>query len=76
MSLKQLRQKLKLSQSQFAALIGSDQSEVSRIENGRKVPEWYEKAIKLNRLAKKAGFSIDDLALSLPDPDHSPEEAP
>jgi transcriptional regulator with XRE-family HTH domain len=73
MSLKQLRKKLNLSQTKFAELLGSDRSEVSRIENGRIVPEWYLRAIKLNVLAKSAGVSLEDLIISLP-PTEEPQE--
>ena len=71
MSLKQVREKLNLSQKDFAALIGTDNSEISRIENGRNVPDWYEKAIRLHRLVRSVGLTMDDLLLSLPDPGQS-----
>ena len=75
-SLRELRKKLKMNQTEFAALIGSDQSEVSRIENGRSCPDWYVKALRLDHVARKAGLSLGELALTLPDPDESPEIKP
>jgi|688.fasta_scaffold1859821_1 DNA-binding XRE family transcriptional regulator len=75
-SLRELRNKLKMNQTEFAALIGSDQSEVSRIENGRSCPEWYVKALRLDHAARKAGLSLGELALTLPDPDELPEVKP
>ena len=69
-SLRELRTKLGLNQTQLAELIGTDQSELSRIERGQKIPEWYERMLKVSALLERAGLSFDDLILALPDSDY------
>lgn len=66
-TIKDVRQKMGLTQAEFAELFRTDRSELSRIESGR-VPEWLLKAIYLNHLLEKAGYSFKDLILALPDP--------
>jgi transcriptional regulator with XRE-family HTH domain len=68
LSFKEFRDKLGVSQGQLAILLGTDRSEINRLENGRRLPEWLEKAIRLTVVARKAGISVEDLILSLPDP--------
>jgi hypothetical protein len=38
------------------------------LERGVEIPDWLVKAIALNRLLEKAGYTLNDLILSLPDP--------
>jgi DNA-binding XRE family transcriptional regulator len=69
MSLKQLREKLDLTQDQVAEVLGTKRHRVSKMERGVEIPDWLFKAIALNRLLEKAGLSFNDLLLSLPDPE-------
>lgn len=71
MSIKQVRQRMRMTQAEFAQLCGTDRSELSRIQSAR-VPDWLMKAIRLNRLLQKEGLSLNDLLLSLPDPEDRP----
>ena len=66
-SLREVREKLNLNQSQFAKLIGTSQAELSRIENGEVIPKWYDRMLKVSSLVERAGVSFDDLILTLPD---------
>ena len=68
MSFKELRTKLKLTQETVAERLGTDQANISKLERGIEVPDWLVKAIQLHRLLTQAGYSLDDLILSLPDP--------
>ncbi|BFM38915.1 hypothetical protein OLK001_08410 [Synechocystis sp. LKSZ1] len=67
--IKELRKELGLSQAELGSLLGSDQTDISRLERGQKIPDWLMKAVTLNRLLQKAQLSFDDLLLSLPDPE-------
>lgn len=68
-SIKEVRDKLNLTQGDLAKLLKTKQQNVSAMERGARVPEWLEKAITLHRLLSKAGYTLDDLILSLPDPE-------
>ena len=63
-----------MSQREFGALIGTDRHEIIRIEKGQRCPDWFEKAIRLNHAAKMAGVTMEDLMLSLPDPNSDTSE--
>ena len=72
LSFREFRDRLGVSQGQLATLLGTHRSEINRLENGRRLPDWMEKAIRLTVVAKKAGISVEDLILSFPDPDPQP----
>jgi DNA-binding XRE family transcriptional regulator len=74
--LKEARKALKMNQQELAEMIGSHQTDISKLENGKKIPDWLLKSITLGRLLEKAGYSLNDLILSLPDPDELPEVKP
>lgn len=67
-SLKEVRKKLNLTQDEMAAILGTERARVSKIERGLYVPDWLGRAITLHRLLEKAGYTLNDLILSLPDP--------
>lgn len=70
-SLKEVRKQLNLTQDEVAEILGTKRSRVSSLERGVEIPDWYVKAIALNRLVEKAGYTLNDLILSLPDPPDS-----
>jgi transcriptional regulator with XRE-family HTH domain len=73
--IKQLRERLNLTQAQVAEALGTKRPQISNLERGVAVPDWLIKALVLNRLLAKAGLSYDDLLLSLPDPTETPRAA-
>ena len=74
--LKEARINLGLSQSDVAKMLDSERAAISKLENGKKIPDWLMKSIVLARLLERAGYTFNDLLLSLPDPDESPEVKP
>lgn len=72
-SLKEIREKLNLTQDEMAEILGTKRARVSYMERGVEVPDWLKKAISLNRLLESAGYTFNDLILSLPDPEESQE---
>ena len=66
-SLKEVRTRLGLKQADLAKMLGTSRTEVNRIENGKRLPEWYEKTLRLSAVLERAGLSFDDLILALPD---------
>lgn len=66
--LKEVRRVLGISQTKLAEMLNSDQADISKLENGRKIPDWLIKSITLSRLLEEAGYTMNDLILSLPDP--------
>jgi DNA-binding XRE family transcriptional regulator len=66
-SLKEIRDRLDLTQGELAELLGTKQSNISALERGKEIPDWLIKAIQLHRLLSRAGYCLDDLILSLPD---------
>ena len=67
-SFREIRKRLRLNQSELASILKSDRSEISRLENGKVVPEWLQRAIILHRLLDKTGLTLDDVLLEIPDP--------
>jgi DNA-binding XRE family transcriptional regulator len=65
--IKELRTKLNLNQADMAKLIGCNRSELSLIENGKALPDWFERFINLSRAMSQAGFSWEDAILKMPD---------
>jgi DNA-binding XRE family transcriptional regulator len=61
--LAEVRQKLDLTQEKAAKHLGIAQGDLSKLESGKKVPDWFHKAIRLHSLLKEAGYSLDDLAI-------------
>jgi transcriptional regulator with XRE-family HTH domain len=73
--LKELRESQGLSQDKVSASIGIERARYSEIERGNPA-KWLVNAIRLERYLKKFGYTLEDLILSLPDPDESPEVKP
>lgn len=71
MSFKEVRRKLKLTQDEVAEALGTKRPNISNLERGVDIPDWMQKAIILDRLVRKAGYTLSDLILSLPDPPDS-----
>jgi|688.fasta_scaffold1832928_2 transcriptional regulator with XRE-family HTH domain len=67
-SFREVRKKLKLTQDEVAVALGTKAPNISDLERGVEIPDWLVKAIALNRLLEKAGYTLNDLILSLPDP--------
>ena len=63
MIFREVRDKLAITQEEMAAYIGVKRSILSMHENGKRPLEWIEKAIKLNELLRKAGYSLEDLVV-------------
>lgn len=61
--LAEVRKKLELTQEKVAKHLGMTQADMSRLESGKKTPEWIYKAIRLHELLKEAGYTLDDLAI-------------
>ncbi|BFM40737.1 helix-turn-helix transcriptional regulator [Synechocystis sp. LKSZ1] len=71
-TLKQVRKKLNITQDQLAERLGTKRPNISNIERGVEIPDWLMKALTLHSVLRQAGYSFDDLLLSLPDPeDHA-----
>jgi DNA-binding XRE family transcriptional regulator len=66
--IKELRDKLDLKQSEMAEIIGCNRSELSLIENGKLIPDWLERFIRLSRLMSEAGYSWEDVVMKFPEP--------
>lgn len=73
--LREARKTLNMTQAELASIVGSDHTDISRLERGKKIPDWLMKAIALDRLLKRAGYTFEDLLLSLPDPEDRPRAA-
>lgn len=74
-TLKEVRKKLNITQEQLAKRLGTHRPNISDIERGVEIPDWMIKALVLHRLLRQAGYTLDDLLLSLPDPDDLPRAA-
>lgn len=61
LKLKELRERIGLTQKEFAQLLGIPVASLSRIETGKEFPDWLKRTIKINSVLKKFGYSIDDL---------------
>ncbi len=61
--LSQVRKETKTTQEEICQLLGVDRSYLSRFENGKVRIEWIEKAVKLQKFLKEAGYSIEDLII-------------
>jgi DNA-binding XRE family transcriptional regulator len=61
--LRDVRNELKLTQIQLANYLGIEQASLSKLENGKKIPDWLLKAIRLNKILKDAGYTLDDIKL-------------
>lgn len=61
--LAEVRKKLDLTQEKVARELGMTQGDLSKLESGKKVPDWLYKAIKLHQIVKEAGYTLDDLAI-------------
>ena len=72
--LKEARKNLGLSQADVAKMLDSEQAAISKLENGKKIPDWLMKSIILARLLESAGYTFNDLLLSLPDPNSDTSE--
>ena len=59
--LKDVRKELNMTQSELAEYLGVARANLNRLENGKNVPEWLLKALKLNGILKQAGYTIEDL---------------
>ena len=73
--LREARKTLKMTQEDLANKLGSYRTDISKLERGQKIPDWLIKAIALDRLLKKAGYTFEDLLLFLPDPEDRPRAA-
>lgn len=73
-SFKEVRKKLDLTQDEMAELLGTKRPNISNIERGVEIPDWLTKAITLHRLLERTGYTLDDLLLSLPDPNSDTSE--
>lgn len=62
--LKEVRRKKGLTQSQLAEYLGIERARLSNLENGKAVPDWLIKALKLNSLLQEEGYSLADLVVS------------
>lgn len=67
--LRDIRKELNLTQQQLADILGIARTNLSSLENGKEIPEWFLKAIKLNQLAEQAGYSLKDVYV-LPNKDN------
>lgn len=61
--LKQIREELNMSQAEFAARLGTDQSKLSKIERGVLTPPWLIKFIALSKMVEETGKTWQDILL-------------
>lgn len=61
--LSQIRTELNITQAQMSEILGVNRVNLSKFENGKRPIEWIEKAVKLQKLLKDAGYSLEDLAI-------------
>lgn len=60
--LREVRRQLKVSQQELADYLEWDRGDLSNLETGKKIPDWFTRAVKLEKFLRKAGHSLDDLA--------------
>lgn len=61
--LSEVRSKLDMKQEDMADFLDISRSYLSKFENEKCSIEWIEKAVRLQKLLLKAGYSLEDLAL-------------
>lgn len=57
----EIREGLGLTQVEMALFLGMSQADISKLEHGKKVPQWLLRAIKLERALAVIDLSIKDL---------------
>lgn len=74
--IKNIRESLGMSQKDFAKMLGTDNSRLSKIERGEHTPDWLLKFALLARLLHETGMSWEDVVMEFPDPAPRVSESP
>jgi DNA-binding XRE family transcriptional regulator len=59
----ELRKQLGLTQLEMATILGVKQTEISRIESKKRIPQWVIRAIKLDTVMSKVGYRTMQIEL-------------
>jgi transcriptional regulator with XRE-family HTH domain len=74
--IKQIRQKLNISQEKMAEILETDRGRLSKVERGLETPDWLIKFAALSYLLHESGMSWNDVIMTLPDPSPRASEKP
>jgi transcriptional regulator with XRE-family HTH domain len=73
--IKDVREKLGISQQELAEQMGISRGRLSNVERGLETPDWLIKFAVLYRLLHESEMSWDDVVMSFPEPQKLREEA-
>ena len=65
--IRKIRESLGINQKDFAKMLGTDNSRLSKIERGEHTPEWLLKFALLSRLLHESGMTWEDVVMELPE---------
>jgi transcriptional regulator with XRE-family HTH domain len=66
--IKQIREKLNISQEKMADTLDMDRARLSKIERGLETPEWLKKFAQLSKMLHQAGMTWEDVVIEFPEP--------
>jgi transcriptional regulator with XRE-family HTH domain len=61
--LRDIRRENQVTQEELAQYLDWHQADLSKLETGKQVPDWYIRAVKLQLFLKKYGYSLEDLPI-------------